>query len=249
MVATPPGQEKARPTHVPPTSANLSVCRAMCQDVLHLNPGAQTMAFPLAITLASNRIDALIDSDMVAYCNERVRRMRVERASCLKTIVHFLLKHACLQHDGAFLFIHSENKGRVITISDISRNTKISERNVQRCLYDLKKCGYLFVEKQFKKPTDIGMILVAPVIRSFTKAFWKALNLWKVFIEDVRMAQSRTKIIFNRLIYRKNRGKLFTKEQPTIAALQALQCRQMHGEQCSGGYAAPHLCELCRRLR
>ena len=246
---TPPGQEKARLLHVPPTSANLSVCRAMCQDVLHLNPGAQTMAFPLAITLASNRIDALIDSDMVAYCNERVRRMRVERVSCLKTIVHFLLKHACLQHDGAFLFIYNKNKGRPITVHDISKNTHIHERNIERCLYDLSNSGLLCVEKQFKRITDNGIVLVAPVIRSFSKAFWKALNLWKVFIEDVRMAQSRTKIIFNRLIYRKNRGKLFTREQPTIAALQALQCRQMHGEQCSGGYAAPHLCELCRRLR
>lgn len=207
------------------------------------------MAFPLAITLASNRIDSLIDSHIVAYCSERVRRMRVERASCLKTIVRFLLEHACLQHDGAFLFVHNGNKGRPVTVPDISRFTHIHERNIERCLYDLSDSGLLCVEKQFKKITNDGMVLVTPVIRSFSKTFWKALNLWKVFIEDVRRAQSRTKIIFERLIYKKNGGKPVTSEQITKASIQALQCRKRYGEQCCGGYASPNLCELCKRLR
>ena len=143
------------------------------------------MAFPLAITLACKRIDSLINSPDVVYCKDRIRRMRVERIIRIKIITHFLLKHVTMQHNGILLFITNLNRGHHMTIDYISKNTHIHERNVERCLYDLKISGLLDIKKDSYNQT----------IRAFTKEFWDKLRLWEVFLKDVYRAQTEPKII------------------------------------------------------
>ena len=205
------------------------------------------MALPLALSLALNRIDSLFDSAFVLYSNDRTHKMRTERIENLKKILKVMLRAACLQHDGAFLSVF-DGQGRALTVGDISARTNIPERNVKRCLNDLRICGLLNSEEQFKRKNNFGQFLVSPVLRSFTKLFWKSLRLWELFIKSVKKAQQGKKILLKRLIYTKDASKPSDTQSQINALFQASNCRQIYGENCMGGHAAQHVCDYCQRF-
>jgi len=205
------------------------------------------MAIPLALSLAQARIDNLLDSAFVAYSGERIHKMRVERVENIKKILRVMLNAACLQHDGVFLSVFN-GQGRALTVGDISARTNIPERNVKRCLHDLRVCGLLNSEEQFRRQTHFGEFLVSPVLRSFSKLFWKSLRLWELFVKSVKRAQQGKKILLKRIIYKKDAGKPDTQQKNNNAFMQALECKAARGPNCSGGYSSKYVCELCKKL-
>ena len=205
------------------------------------------MALPLALSLAQNRIDSLFNCMFVLYADDRTHKMRSERIESLKIVLRELLNAACLQHDGIFLSVFN-GQGRALTVGDIAARTKFTEKKVKRCLHDLRACGLLHSEEQFKRQTRFGQFLVSPVLRSFTKLFWQSLHLWELFIKSVKKAQQGKKIRLKRPVYEKNFAKCSTPEQAKNIFMCALECKSTYGEHCTGGHMSENICILCKKL-
>lgn len=211
---------------------------------------------PLLLLLAPEKLDRLFEiGSPILFCNGRVRSMRTERIGSIRRLLTVMIRAACLQHDGAPCQVTKTPKGkeaRPLTVPELAHRAGIGTRNAERCLSDLRDSGWLGRTPQVRRKNGLGMMGVAPVLRIFTAAFWRALGLWSLFVESVRYATTEQAPIRMRLpmtwIGTTGRRMPRQKAVPVNIQITALNCLESRGGACDALGNTP-VCKHCRESR
>lgn len=125
------------------------------------------------LQLAILRLDLLFEDPEILYAGGRFLKIRRERIAGMKAVVATMLQYACQWQ------IH----GRIYPATNkaISLQAGLHVRNVTRCIYDLRACGYLDRAPQWHRDQS-GKLEVIPVWRRLTPTFWQTLGLWRSLV-------------------------------------------------------------------
>lgn len=198
--------------------------------------------YPKALQKAEQNLHRLFQQ--YRYGGGRVRAMRPERQENLTTLLTELLKLSCLQFDGAACVVRG-GKARPVVVPELVRRTGIPQRNLERCLADLREMGLLATGRQIRHRGLNGGFVVSSVLRMLTRAFWEAVGAWSLFVEGVKYAAAKARLTLVFPQYRggrkPQRGNFTTLE----AQRAALLCPRFNDSGCRGGHQAADVCAAC----
>lgn len=211
---------------------------------------------PLLLLLAPEKLKLLFETGSpILSCGGRIRSMRTERVGSIQRLLTVMLRAACLQHDGSPCQVTKTEKGkeaRPLTVPELAQRAGLGIRNAERCLRDLRDAGLLGRTPQIRRKNGLGMLGVAPVLRIFTAAFWRALGLWSLFVDSVRYAAEQAPIRMRiPLTWIGTTGRRMPRQKPVPLDRQladlAQICLHEKGGSCDGD--SRKLCQICRATR
>lgn len=159
---------------------------------------------PLALSLAQDRLDRIIQHPDLTHSGTRCRKMRSERLDAVRRVLTVLVRSLDLRH-GVFVRLLDGGKRAVpLTAYEIAQLAGIGLRRCERVLASLRDAGFLETQQQFtRKPDGKPGLLVAAAFRRLTRKFWVSMGLWGIFCSCSRYSrQNRSEIPLKARIFR-----------------------------------------------
>lgn len=148
------------------------------------------ISLPIVLQNALALLVPFLTSHAVKYgrSGERHRAMRSDRANNILTVVTAMLRGCSLQHGGVICHF-SGLWVRPLTIAEIATLAQICPKTVSRCIADLVDLGLIECTQIKRKNPRTGLFEVSIGIRKFTEKFWKAIELWDLFVKSCQWAK------------------------------------------------------------
>lgn len=165
---------------------------------------AAPSTLPLALSLAQDRLDRVLEHPDLLHSGTRCRRMRPERLDAVRRVLGVLIRCLDLRH-GVFVRLLDGGKRAVpLTAYEIAQLAGIGLRRCERVLAGLQDAGFLETRRQFiRKPDGKPGLLVAAAFRRLTRKFWASMGLWGIFCNCSRYArQNRPEIPLKARLFR-----------------------------------------------
>lgn len=161
-------------------------------------------SLPLALSLALGRLDRIVQHPDLLHSGTRCRRMRPERLDAVRRVLTVLVRCLDLRHGVFVRLLDGGKRGVPLTVYEIAQLAGIGVRRCERVLAGLRDAGFLETRRQFvRKPDGKPGLLVAAALRSLTRKFWSALNLWGLFCSCTRYArQNRPELSLKARLFR-----------------------------------------------
>lgn len=120
------------------------------------------------------------------------KKMKSDHAANLRAVLMVLARGCALQYDG--LICHFEDGWvRPLTIPEIAVITGLNEKTIDRCLAELEAMGLLESRQIKRRNPTTGRLEVSGGLRKFTKKFWLAVGLWRLFQKGLDWAKRHGK--------------------------------------------------------
>lgn len=147
-------------------------------------------SFPLALSLAQDRLDRVLQHPDLIHSGTRCRRMRPERLDAVRRVLTVLVRCLDLRHGVFVRLLDGGTRAVPMTAQEIAQLAGIGLRRCERVLAGLRDAGFLETRRQFiRKPDGKPGLLVAAALRSLTRKFWAAMGLWGLFCSCTRYAR------------------------------------------------------------
>lgn len=159
---------------------------------------------PLALSLAQDRLDRILEHSDLLHSGTRCRKMRSERLDAVRRVLTVLVRCLDLRHNVVIRLLDEGKRAVPMTAQEIAQLAGIGLRRCERVLAGLRDAGFLETRRQFiRKPDGKPGLLVAAAIRRLTRKFWASMGLWGIFCNCSRYArQNRPEIPLKARIFR-----------------------------------------------
>lgn len=159
---------------------------------------------PLALSLAQDRLDRILEHSDLLHSGTRCRKMRSERLDAVRRVLTVLVRCLDLRHNVVIRLLDEGKRAVPMTAQEIAQLAGIGLRRCERVLAGLRDAGFLETQRQFtRKPDGKPGLLVAAAFRRLTRKFWTSMGLWGIFCSCSRYArQNRPEIPLKARIFR-----------------------------------------------